>query len=277
MHEECSHSNPKGLKLTLDNTAKNEAQRFEFPWMVRIMAKRCANCMCESIGGGALVSTNVVLTTAHWVTKFDESSIVVRAGEWDTDTEQEFLPHVDIGVDRKIIHHDFDNITGTSNAALLILKAPFERAPHIGTICLPREDTDFGGAHCFTMGWGKKSEDSSIYPNILKKIELPYMSNQHCQSLLRRTKLGLLYDLHPTLLCAGGEEGKDACMGDGGSPLVCPLKGYPNRYQLVGMVNFGFGCGIKDVPGVYTNVQMLLEWIEKNLKRNYVNNNDYTY
>lgn len=277
VHQDCGHSNPNGLKLTLDNTMRDEAQRFEFPWMVSIRARTYVDSPFHSIGGGALVSTKVVLTTAHRVIEFEENNLVIRAGEWDTDTDKEFLPHVDVVVDRKIIHEEFSVITGINNVALLILKKPLDRAAHIGTICLPRKDTHFVNEQCIVMGWGKKKADSLEYPNILKKVRLPYLNNQQCQPMLRKTQLGRYYELHSSLLCAGGEEGRDACVGDGGSPLVCPLKDYPDRYQLVGLVNFGLGCGQKDVPGIYTNVQMLLKWIKLNLNASYVPPNDYTY
>ena len=34
-------------------------------------------------------------------------------------------------------------------------------------------------------------------------------------------------------MCAGGQLGEDACFGDGGGPLVCPLKQDPQRYVQV--------------------------------------------
>merc|ERR1712213_66031 len=44
---------------------------------------------------------------------------------------------------------------------------------------------------------------------------------------------------------------KDACTGDGGSPLVCQrLSG---RWTVVGLVTWGVGCA-SDVPGVYARM-----------------------
>lgn len=254
-----------------------EAQFGEFPWMVSIMVRAHEYDLFENNGGGALVAPNMVLTAAHKVQEHDESNIVIRAGEWDTHTLRECLEHVDAGVHTKYIHPKFNGHTGIYNVALLKLEVPINRAEHIGTICLPRDDESFLHARCLTMGWGKENANSEIYPHILKKIELPYMTNQRCQERLRETQLGRNFKLHHTLLCAGGEEGKDACVGDGGAPLVCPLQGFRDRYQLVGMVNWGLGCGKRDVPGVYTNVQSLLPWIKDILNRNYVSRTDYTY
>ena len=48
--------------------------------------------------------------------------------------------------------------------------------------------------------------------------------------------------------------------GDGGGPLVCEDSGYN---ELTGLVSWGFGCGRKDVPGVYVKVSSFIGWINQ--------------
>jgi hypothetical protein len=48
--------------------------------------------------------------------------------------------------------------------------------------------------------------------------------------------------------------------GDGGGPLVCEDGGYN---ELTGLVSWGFGCGRKDVPGVYVKVSSFIGWINQ--------------
>lgn len=42
-------------------------------------------------------------------------------------------------------------------------------------------------------------------------MDVPVLNNYQCQAQLRQTRLGPQYNLNPGMLCAGGEEGKDAC------------------------------------------------------------------
>lgn len=89
---------------------------------------------------------------------------------------------------------------------------------------------------------------------------MPVVSNKVCEHQMRRTRLGPSFNLHPGFVCAGGEEGKDACKGDGGGPMVCERHG---KWQLAGVVSWGIGCGQPGVPGVYSRVSYYLDWIRQ--------------
>ena len=79
-------------------------------------------------------------------------------------------------------------------------------------------------------------------------------------------------DLSRSEICAGGEEGKDACHGDHGAPLVCQAGS--GRWYVVGLVNWGLGkgadgkgrCGKPGIPTVYSRISYYRDFIE----------NDYT-
>lgn len=66
-----------------------------------------------------------------------------------------------------------------------------------------------------------------------------------------------------SMLCAGRMDidGVDGCFGDSGGPLI--YKGV-----VVGLVSFGYECGLKYYPGVYTKVSYYTDWIIKTISRN---------
>merc|ERR1711890_208570 len=79
---------------------------------------------------------------------------------------------------------------------------------------------------------------------------------------LRTTRLGKRFQLDDSFICAGGQDGKDTCKGDGGSPLVCASKYDPYTYVQAGVVAWGIGCGEDNVPGVYASVAEAVCWID---------------
>ncbi len=84
-------------------------------------------------------------------------------------------------------------------------------SPHISPVCLPDRHVNFAGRRCYVSGWGKDSFVGGSYQHVLKEVQLPVVDNARCETMLRRTRLGATFNLHDGFLCAGGEEGKDAC------------------------------------------------------------------
>ncbi|KAH8353031.1 hypothetical protein KR084_008408, partial [Drosophila pseudotakahashii] len=231
----------------------------QYPWVVALY--RSGNYF----GGGSLIAPGVVLTAAHLVMNISANDIVVRAGEWDMASTVESFRHEERGVDKVEPHEDFSFKSSTYNIALLYLKSPFELKAHIRTMCLPGEGKSFDQKRCLMAGWGKLTFQDPYNSNRQKSVELPVVKREECQNQLRKTRLGRNFELPESLICAGGQRDRDACTGDGGSPLFCPLDNDPNRYKQVGIVSFGIGCNQANVPGTFTNVAMFRDYIDQKL------------
>ncbi|KAH8400818.1 hypothetical protein KR009_001182, partial [Drosophila setifemur] len=242
---------PNGLQ-PWRRTSANEAKPGEFPWVVAIFHRGAY------LGGGSLVAPGTVLTAAHLVDDKTPSDIVVRAGDYD------FISTTEVA--RVKIHDQFEYKSGSNNLALLFLDSPFQLQDHIQTICLPGPMDAFDRNRCLVAGWGLRTVNDSNISNVLTKVNLPLVHSNTCQTQLRKTHLGANFNLHPSLICAGGEKDVDACIGDGGSALFCALRENPERYEQVGIVSWGVECGLENVPATYTTVAMFREWINQQLR-----------
>jgi len=139
-----------------------------------------------------------------------------------------------------VIHESFDKTDLRYNVALLFLKNDIQLSDKINTICLSPQNQSFEGKRCLVSGWGKdKFGKEGRYSPVLKKIEVPTVPNDICRENLKKAFPKADISLHESLMCAGGEEGKNACKGDGGSPLVCPVEGVPDQYYQAGIVAWG--------------------------------------
>lgn len=81
----------------------------------------------------------------------------MRAGEWDTQTRSEPLPHQDRGVTRIVLHPDFRAGPLYNDVALVFLDAPFDLTDNVDTVCLPEPGQVFRDTRCFATGWGRDS------------------------------------------------------------------------------------------------------------------------
>ncbi|XP_014281064.2 serine proteinase stubble isoform X2 [Halyomorpha halys] len=260
-HGQCGVRNAHGINGRIKNPVyvDGDSEFGEYPWQVAILKKDPQESVY--VCGGTLVDRYHVLTAAHCIKSYTAFDLRVRLGEWDVNHDVEFFPYEERDVQTLYVHPDFYAGTLYNDIAILRLDRPVgsSQAPHISAACLPEPSADFSGSRCWTTGWGKDAfGDYGKYQNILKEVDVPVLSHHQCQAQLQQTRLGYDFKLHPGFVCAGGEEGKDACKGDGGGPMVCEKNGI---WQLVGIVSWGVGCGQLGVPGVYVKVQHYLPWI----------------
>ncbi|XP_060809287.1 phenoloxidase-activating factor 2 [Amyelois transitella] len=255
----CGYRNPRGVDFTIKGGSGAEAEFGEFPWVVALLDNR----NLSYAGVGVIVHPQVVMTGAHIASRFpDPETLKIRAGEWDTQTNKERLPYQERTVQEIYINSGFHSKNLVNNIALLRLERPLELAEHINVVCMPRQGESFDESKgCVANGWGKNQFGlKGRYAVILKKVEIDMVQHERCNQLLKKTRLGSKFKLHSSFVCAGGEEGKDTCQGDGGAPLACPIGG--DRYKLSGLVSWGIGCGGKDVPAVYANVPAFRQWVD---------------
>ncbi|XP_033167456.1 phenoloxidase-activating factor 2-like [Drosophila mauritiana] len=252
----CGFVNSKGVTFSFSEDDTGLAQEGEVPWMVALLDARTRSY----VAGGALIAPHVVITARQRTENMNANQLVVRAGEWDFKTATEQFPHVDVPIRSIVRHPGFSLETGGNNVALVFLRRSLTSSRHINSICMPSAPKNYDFTRCIFTGWGKNSFDDSSYMNVMKKVSLPVVPSRTCEQQLR-PYYGNDFKLDNSLMCAGGEPGKDSCAGDGGSPLACPMKDNPNRYELAGIVNFGVSCGLPGVPAVYTSVANVIGWI----------------
>lgn len=239
-------------RLASKSGAMRASQFGEFPWTVALLllqrmppqsprarftppepSATVATPRFDFLCGGSLIHPHIVLSAAHCVAAAPDHRLHVRAGEWDTRHTGERWPHQDRTVRRTVVHPDYEPATVRNDIALLFLHDAVRlaawsltRTPtptHIGTVCLPPAGRTFAaGSACWVSGWGKDGFGrGGRFQAVMKRVRVPLVGRTTCERALRATKLGPYFRLDASFVCAGGVEGRDACKGDGGSPLVC--------------------------------------------------------
>ncbi|XP_063911668.1 phenoloxidase-activating factor 2-like [Zophobas morio] len=258
-----------GLRILTPETESAATIPGEIPWIVEIFQKRnnrknpylfkCA---------GTLIHPKVVLTATHRIISKVKEPQAFKVVATSRDTFQNLGVNADDerNVAKIIKHPGFYSGGAYNDLSLLILDKEYNFTnTRLNSICLPKANQSFVGRRCLAVGWGENKDLKSVP---LTKVDIPVVDFQRCQTLLRKTELGEEFNLHSSFLCAGGEEGKDTCKGDGGGPLMCVGDDY--QFVQTGIVSWGAEnkCGVVDQPGVYVDVAKFTEWIEEELDKN---------
>lgn len=190
------------------------------------------------------------------------STFTIRAGEHILNNDNDGAAPVDVPVANIISHENFQRRVFRNDIAILTLQRRVQFNRFVRPICLPYDQFTndlLEDRRAYVAGWGTTSFDGEYSP-ILSQIQVPVWRNGDCNDAYRPEQVPITREY----LCAGVSDGtKDSCQGDSGGPLMLPS---PNgRFYLVGIVSFGKRCATMGYPGVYTRVNIYLDWIASNL------------
>ena len=239
----------------------------KYPWIVALVHAGAATNWNGQFCGGSIIASDTVVTAAHCVVEETTSSFVVVAGVHDLWAGTGYQTRT---ISRVYVHPKYNATSYDNDIAIIKLANPFSLggtgSTAVGTISIISSAT-LPTSNAIVAGWGATGypvTSSSQYPDALREVSLPIISNSICNNASHYNG-----SITANMICAGYDAGGyDSCYGDSGGPLFFNDGGY----VLAGIVSWGYGCAINYRPGVYTRIYNYLPWIAS-----FSTNDDFDY
>ncbi|KAG7483683.1 hypothetical protein MATL_G00040980 [Megalops atlanticus] len=228
------------------------ASRGAWPWQVSLQFR------FQHLCGGSIITPYWILTAAHCVAENPNPRDWTVFAGYLSQTDMYYNPGN--SVERIISHKKYDSQTNDYDIALMKLREPLTVSDVVKPVCLPNAGLNFNAPlQCWISGWGATVSDGHG-SEVLREAQVSVIDRTTCNS--RAVYNGQITD---TMICAGKlQGGVDSCQGDSGGPLVTEKN---SVWWLVGDTSWGYGCALKNKPGVYGNVTFFLSWIYEQMQK----------
>ncbi|CAK1541721.1 unnamed protein product [Leptosia nina] len=226
----------------------------QFPVVAQLLLDPWNNGQFSQHCAGVIITSRHVLSTAHCFQYSSETGYNysdpqfwrVRVGS-SFRTRGGFLHKV-----KTIIpHQGFDRYYFMNDVAVLVVARKFYFGDTIKQSTIANKGTELKPNSLCTLVGGEQADQ-------LQLATIFTIDQNECRQ--RYKTIGSV--IADSMICAGriDIDGIDGCFGDSGGPIF--YKGV-----VTGLVSFGYTCGNRFYPGVYTKVSFYVDWIVNAIRR----------
>ncbi|XP_075071863.1 trypsin-like isoform X2 [Mixophyes fleayi] len=193
--------------------------------------------------GGSLINDLWVVSAAHCY----KTSVQVRLGEHNiatSDGTEQFINSAKV-----IRHASYNSRTLDNDIWLIKLASAAVLNAYVQPVSLP-SGCAAAGTSCQISGWS-----NFFSPDLLQCLHVPILTAAQCSNCYPG-------EITDNMICIGYlEGGKDLCNCESGGPAFC-------NGELQGIISWGYGCGMRNYPTVYTKVCNYNSWISNTIAAN---------
>uniref|UniRef100_A0A182LZJ8 Peptidase S1 domain-containing protein n=1 Tax=Anopheles culicifacies TaxID=139723 RepID=A0A182LZJ8_9DIPT len=211
----------------------------------------------QALCGGVLLSNNFVLTAGVCVENTSGGVIVLGALNLQNEAEAGQV-RITFAAGDVRLHEEFLGVIFRNNIAVIRLSESVTFSDRIQPVRIPAaaDSRTFAGMLATVSGFGRTSDSSTSFSDVLRYVRNPIMTNADCHD----TAWGGLIDGQK--MCLHYMEARAPCDGDVGGPMTVVDGG---STMLVGLYSFGSVLGCEtDWPAVFVRVTFYRQWIVAN-------------